>query len=137
SERFLRDSGQIVPYTKVMGGDFGDSGSEFATMGFDGWHGRPPVMERYHRHNEVELNYVEEGSVTYVSGARQATVLAGQIAVFWAAIPHRLARREEPTTFYWFTLPLAWFLQWRLSELRPFRLARGGDPEPCCRDDPR
>jgi AraC-like DNA-binding protein len=99
-----------------MDGFPGDAGAEFATMGFAGWRGEPPVMEAFHRHNEVELNYVEEGSITYVSGARQATVSSGQIAVFWAAIPHRLAGREEPTTFYWLTLPLAWFLQWRLPE---------------------
>lgn len=85
-------------------------------MGFAGWHGEPPVMDRFHRHNEVELNFVEEGAITYVSGARQATVSAGRLAVFWAAVPHRIARREEPTTFYWLTLPLAWFLQWSLPE---------------------
>jgi AraC family transcriptional regulator, melibiose operon regulatory protein len=85
-------------------------------MGLASWRGQPPVMERFHRHNEVELNYVEEGSVTYVSGASQATVSTGQFAVFWAAIPHRLVRREEPTTLHWLTLPLAWFLRWRLSE---------------------
>jgi AraC-like DNA-binding protein len=99
-----------------MSSSSNDSGLEFATIGLAGWHGQPPVMDRFHRHNEIELNYVEQGSITYLSGARQATVSAGRLAVFWGAIPHRLARREEPTTFYWLTLPLAWFLQWRLPE---------------------
>jgi AraC-like DNA-binding protein len=90
--------------------------SEFETMGLRGFHGRPYVMASFHRHGEVEINFIKQGSVTYVSGSRQATIPAGQLALFWAAIPHRLVSHDEPTTFYWLTLPLTSFLQWHLPD---------------------
>lgn len=73
-------------------------------------------MPSFHRHGEVEINFIEQGSVTYVSGSRQATIPAGQLALFWAAIPHRLVHHDEPSSFYWLTLPLTNFLQWHLPE---------------------
>ena len=94
----------------------GDPNADLVSMGLSGWHGPPPVMERFHRHNEVELNFVEEGAISYLSGGRQVSVKAGQLAVFWAALPHRLVRAEDPAIFHWLTLPLASFLQWRLPE---------------------
>jgi AraC-like DNA-binding protein len=90
--------------------------SDFKMMGLSGFHGPPHVMPSFHRHGEVEINFVEQGSVTYVSGSRQATIPAGQVALFWAAIPHRMVSHAEPSSFYWLTLPLTSFLQWQLPE---------------------
>lgn len=95
---------------------FSEPDTELITIGFSGWHGHPAIMEGPHRHNEVELNFVEEGSISYLSGGARVTIRSGQLAVFWAAVPHRLVRTEEPTTSHWLTLPLTWFLQWRLPE---------------------
>ena len=95
--------------------------TDLLTIGFSGWHGRPSVMENLHRHDEVELNFIEEGYMTYLSGASRVTVAAGQLAVFWAAVPHRIVQVGEATTVCWLTLPLTWFLQWRLPE--PFARA--------------
>jgi AraC-like DNA-binding protein len=90
--------------------------SAFEMMGLSGFHGPPHVMPSFHRHGEIEINFIEQGSVTYVSGSRQATIPAGQLALFWAAIPHRMISHEHPSSFYWLTLPLTSFLQWRLPD---------------------
>ena len=93
-----------------------DRVTEFEMMGLSGFHGPPHIMPSFHRHGEVEINFIEHGSVTYVSGSKQATIPAGQMALFWAAIPHRLVHHDDPSSFFWLTLPLTNFLQWHLPE---------------------
>ena len=52
--------------------------------------GPAPLMERSHRHDDLELNYVVRGRLDYLFGGSPMTVQAGEIAVFWGATPHRL-----------------------------------------------
>ena len=89
---------------------------EVLTLGLTGWRGRPTTMARPHRHHEVELNLVEEGAITYLFGGAPVTVEAGRLTLFWAALPHRIARFEPATTLCWVTVPLSWFLQWDLPD---------------------
>jgi len=84
------------------------------TLGLTGWRGCPTSMEHTHRHQEVELNYVEMGAITYLFGGVPVIVEAGRLTLFWAAIPHRIARFAPETTLCWVTVPLSWFLQWDL-----------------------
>ena len=74
----------------------------------------PNIMAAAHRHNEIELNLLASGSMVYLFGAGQITVEAGQLAVFWGAVPHQLIHVDEGTQFHCVTLPLAWFLRWDL-----------------------
>jgi AraC-like DNA-binding protein len=83
-------------------------------MGLTGYHGPAGLMPLAHRHNEVELNYVAAGAITYSFGGREATVAAGQVALFWAALPHRTVQIAEATIFTWLTVPLAVVLHWHL-----------------------
>ena len=71
-------------------------------------------MLRPHRHNEVELNFVEQGAMTYLFSGQRVSVGAGQIALFWATIPHQVVATEAQTTSHWMTVPFATFLQWQL-----------------------
>lgn len=95
-------------------------------------------MPRPDRHNEIEMNLLERGSVTYLLGGGKVTVEAGRMSLFWAAIPHQIINVGDETSYYVATVPLAWFLQWNL----PARLA---EPilhgrvvaEPRCRESPR
>jgi hypothetical protein len=41
---------------------------------------QPVCMQRPHRHNEVELNFIEQGSITYLFGGTRTSVKAGQMA---------------------------------------------------------
>jgi len=73
-------------------------------------------MRRPDHHNEVELNFLESGSVTYLLGGNKTTVAAGKLSVFWAAIPHQVIDFGDETAYYVATIPLQCFLQWRLPE---------------------
>ncbi|MDB5078791.1 MAG: hypothetical protein JWP00_715 [Chloroflexi bacterium] len=76
--------------------------------------GPPGLMARPHCHDDVELNFLEEGSITYLFGEKQVTVEAGEFTIFWATMPHQLVMSQELTRMYWLHLPLASFLQWQL-----------------------
>lgn len=80
--------------------------------------GDAPLMERPHRHDDLELNLVVRGRLDYLFGGTRLSVFAGQIAVFWAATPHRLidspGRKESDN--YWVHIPLATVLRWGLPE---------------------
>jgi AraC family transcriptional regulator, melibiose operon regulatory protein len=78
---------------------------------------QPGLMKRAHRHNEVELNFIEQGSLTYLFGGMRASLQAGQMALFWATVPHQLMRIEEQTILHWVTIPFATFLQWQLPDM--------------------
>jgi AraC-like DNA-binding protein len=79
------------------------------------------LMKRPDRHNEIEVNFLEQGSLTYLLAGRKVTVSAGRFSFFWAAIPHQIIGFEGQRPYYVVTLPLAWFLGLKLPErlLRP------------------
>ncbi|MGC4075070.1 MAG: helix-turn-helix domain-containing protein [Nibricoccus sp.] len=93
----------------------------------------PSPMRRPDHHNEIELNLLESGWVTYLLGGQKVRVEAGRLAVFWAAIPHQIVEYGEGTRYFVATIPFAWFLQCRLPEAMVRRLLRGelvgGRPE--------
>lgn len=68
------------------------------------------------RHNEIELNLLESGSLTYLIGGRRVRIEAGQLHVFWAALPHQILSQEGAESLLVATVPLTWFMQWRLPE---------------------
>jgi AraC family transcriptional regulator, melibiose operon regulatory protein len=98
-------------------------------------------MKRPDRHNEIELNLLKHGSLTYLLGGNAVTIPAGRLAVFWAAIPHQIIGAKDKTEYYVATIPLAWFLQCRFPAhfvdtilhasvvLDPEPQPRGGDLE--------
>jgi|SRR5579875_45098 AraC-like DNA-binding protein len=90
---------------------------DMAVYGFANARYYPALMQRPHRHNEVEMNFIEQGAITYLFGGARVTVNAGQIALFWATIPHQLILIEERTVLNWVTVPFATFLQWQLPDV--------------------
>ncbi len=62
------------------------------------------------KHNEVELNYLPSGTLTYLLGGQRITVKSGRLAVFWAAIPHQIVDFEGKEPYFVLTLPLGDFL---------------------------
>lgn len=98
---------------------------DFAPYGFTCEKWLPRRMPRANRHNEVELNFLRSGSITYLVGGRRTTFSAGRLGCFWAAIPHQLVAHEGAEPYYVATIPLAWFLQCRLPGDVVQRLLRG------------
>jgi len=82
-------------------------------------------MRRPDRHNEVELNLLKNGSLTYLLGGERVTIPQGGLGAFWAAIPHQIIDSSGNPEYYVVTLPLAWFLQCRLPVNLVDRLLRG------------
>jgi AraC family transcriptional regulator, melibiose operon regulatory protein len=103
----------IQRYTPLS---FDPNRPDFAPYGLTCVHWRPSPMRRPDHHNEIELNFLESGSVTYLLGGRKTVVDAGRLSVFWAAIPHQIIDYGSETAYFVATIPLAWFLQWRLPE---------------------
>ncbi|HVU32576.1 MAG TPA: helix-turn-helix domain-containing protein [Opitutaceae bacterium] len=89
---------------------------DFAPYGFTCVRWNPSPMRRPDRHNEVELNFLETGWLTYLLGGRKVRVEARRLTAFWAAIPHQIIEFGDETEYFVGTLPLPWFLQCRLPD---------------------
>ena len=98
---------------------------EIQRHGFLFLSGEVGVMPALHRHREVEVNLLVSGEMVYLFGGTRVLVPAGQIAVFWAMIPHQVVWRAERTCFHCVHLPLARFLQWQLPRELTGRLLHG------------
>ena len=88
---------------------------DFAPYGLTCERWAPAAMARPDRHNEVEINLLAKGSLTYLLGGRKETVAAGRLTAFWAAIPHQVIAANTGT-YLVATVPLATFLEWRLPD---------------------
>lgn len=73
-------------------------------------------MRRPDHHNEIELNLLYSGWVTYFLGGRKVRFEVGRLGLFWAAIPHQIIEYAENTEYFVATIPLSWFLQCDLPE---------------------
>lgn len=62
------------------------------------------------RHNEIELNLLTTGSLTYLLGGRRTTVPAGRLVVFRAAIPHQIVDFDGGSPYFIVTVPFSEFL---------------------------
>jgi AraC-like DNA-binding protein len=89
---------------------------DFSPYGFTCVRWTPTLMPRPDRHNEIELNLLGRGSLTYLLGGRTVCIPARRLAAFWAGIPHQIIRFEGKDRYYVMTVPLALFLQWRLPD---------------------
>ena len=123
---------KLFRYPKIME-TFDPGRPDFAPYGFTcvRWH--PMPMQRPDRHNEIEMNFLETGWVTYLIGGRKIRIDAGQLSAFWAALPHQIVDCGDEPEYFVATLPLSWFLQCKLPE--PFvhallsgRIATEHDP---------
>lgn len=88
------------------------------------WRGRPLPMERAHRHDDIELNLVEDGELRYLFGGDHVHVEAGSIVLFWAAVPHQLISATSRSTV-WLVLPLRDLLRMSLPETALSQLLSG------------
>ena len=76
----------------------------------------PRIMARSDRHNEIELNFIRSGSVSYFFRDRIVTVPPNRIVAFWGLIPHKIISHDTDDYYFVCTIPLSMFLNWRLSE---------------------
>jgi AraC family transcriptional regulator, melibiose operon regulatory protein len=94
-----------------MRSQFDPSRRDFTPYGFTAVEWTPTLMPKADHHDEVELNFMTEGSITYIIGGRREKVMTGRMFVFWAAIPHQVVEINTKVPYYVMTIPLSWFLQ--------------------------
>src|SRR6478736_2273769 len=98
---------------------------DFAPYGFTCVRWNPSPMRRPDHHNEIELNLLYRGWVTYLLGGQKVRFEVGRLGLFWAAVPHQIIEFADNTEYFVATIPLAWFLQCELPERLTQRLMRG------------
>ena len=98
---------------------------DFSPYGFTCVKWTPSPMPRPDHHNEIELNMLHSGSVTYVLGGSKVKIEAGRLSAFWAAIPHQIIDCTRGTDYFVATIPLSWFIQCELPERLTIPLMRG------------
>lgn len=76
--------------------------------------GPPNVMRSPHHHDDIELNFVETGAMTYLLGGHQFTIEAGRLLAFWAAVPHQVTWIAPDTRLRWLYVRLPLVLEWDL-----------------------
>ncbi len=89
------------------------------------WSGQARLMARAHRHDDIEVNLAEGGSLTYLFGGVPVEIAPGTAAAFWAAVPHQLVGAPEETRVHWITIPLGIFLRWGVAGALVGRLLQG------------
>ncbi|MEF2071626.1 helix-turn-helix domain-containing protein [Consotaella aegiceratis] len=67
-------------------------------------------MEAAHWHDHIEVNLLQSGEMTYLINGRTERVAAGNLVLFWAAIPHRAIEVTPHSALICSYLPLADFL---------------------------
>jgi AraC family transcriptional regulator, melibiose operon regulatory protein len=93
--------------------------ADFVPYGLTCEHWLSVPMPRPDRHNEVELNFLLDGSLSYFFGGAQVTIPPRYLAAFWAAIPHQVLgspSSEKGADYYVVTIPLLTFLQLNLPD---------------------
>ena len=87
---------------------------------------QPNLMRRADRHNEIELNYLPEGSITYLIHDQKIIIEKGDILVFWALLPHQIIGYDDISPYYVITIPFALFSQWNMPQVFSEDLFKGG-----------
>jgi AraC-like DNA-binding protein len=89
---------------------------DFAPYGFTCEVWEPRRMPRPDRHDEIEINFVDRGTLTYLMGGQRVTVRPRRVTAFWAAVPHQIIGFNNVNFYYVVTVPFGWVLQWGLPE---------------------
>ncbi|CAN5765171.1 helix-turn-helix domain-containing protein [soil metagenome] len=82
-------------------------------------------MARAHTHPDIEVNYLLKGSMRYFMGGRFHEIREGEVAIFWAGMPHQTMAKSTDVEGIWMTLPLVWLLRWRHAAALGARLLKG------------
>lgn len=85
----------------------------------------PRIMPKCDRHNEIEINYLPQGSLTYLRHNKEVTIPCKRLTVFWGLIPHQIVHYEDVEHYYVCTIPFARFLSWKLPVEFVDNLLRG------------
>lgn len=86
---------------------------EFKPYGFTVEKWTPKIMSRPDRHNEIEINLLTGGSMTYLINDRKIRISPECLTVFWALVPHQIVHFESDAPYYVCTIPFNQFMDWQ------------------------
>ena len=86
---------------------------------------QPNLMRRADRHNEIEINYLPEGSITYIIHDQKIRIEKGDILMFWALLPHQIVAYSDLSPYYVVTIPFALFSEWNMPQVFSESLFKG------------
>lgn len=98
---------------------------EFLPYGFTCERWEPMLMNRPDKHTEIELNLFNSGSLTYLFWGERVTIQSGNLALFWAAVPHQIVDFKDIESYFVITIPLPWIFSWNMPEPFTTRLLNG------------
>ena len=113
-----------MPYSE-MTNTFDESRDELKPYGLTCELWVPNLMWKADRHNEIEINYFPEGSMTYLFQGRQISIPAKKLSIFWGLIPHQIIHHEGSKPYYVCTIPFSQFLSWKLPTPFVDRILKG------------
>jgi AraC family transcriptional regulator, melibiose operon regulatory protein len=67
-------------------------------------------MAKPHTHNQIEINYLNAGAVTYLYNGRLVEVVENDFVFFWGAIPHQALAAKPQSHFVCIYVPLEMFM---------------------------
>lgn len=93
---------------------FNPTRKDFEPYGFTCVRWEASLMTRPDRHNEIEINMIRKGKLSYLFGGQKIIVPNQRLVMFWAGTPHQVIGIEQLKEYYVMTIPLSWFLQLNL-----------------------
>jgi AraC-like DNA-binding protein len=102
-------------------------------LGLRVWEQRSRGMVRPHLHQDLEFNFILEGSMQYLIGGALLAIPQGRLGVMWGAMPHQSIPSDPRPQVYLVTLPLTQAMLWNLPDRFVRRLLQNGlviDPYP-------
>jgi AraC-like DNA-binding protein len=99
-----------MPFSDILR-SYDSSRPELMPYGLECDKWKPVLMYKSDRHNEIEINYVVNGSFTYLIRDIKVRMEANTIAVFWALFPHQIVDFEGECSYYTLTIPFKRFMQ--------------------------
>jgi len=104
---------------------FNEKRNEFLPYGLTCEIWSPCLMRKPDRHNEIEINYSSESTVTYLIQDKKITIPAKKLAIFWGLVPHQIINFEGTKPYFVCTIPFSQFLEWKLPDSFVDRILKG------------
>jgi hypothetical protein len=61
---------------------------------------KPDLMTKPDRHNEIELNFCSENTITYLLKDKKITIPAKRLTAFWGLVPHQIVDFKGVSPYY-------------------------------------
>lgn len=72
------------------------------------------IDEELHLHNDLELNFLPAGKITYLFGGHLFDLPEGRLVAFYGRTPHRVVHAPGSPMVYVTQVPAGWLLDWDL-----------------------